>query len=750
MTFHKLRVAPRHVANAMRRAIQDDPFRALIELILNADDSYRRLEDQGVEPSGIIEIEFERQRDSAHFAVRDFAEGMGPGEALNKILGWGEALSGHAEGSARGFFGRGGKDALFEMAKGELITCKDNVITKLVFTEEHGERGVNEEESAARASRRQAIGIPGGNGTLASFDLPASARVPRFETVRETLSTLYPLRKVLSNPNRDIRLKYRGESVQLQYMPPVGQIAAEGKVDVSTDAGNMMLEYCISVAPNELDQAESDRREGGLLVMDEKDAVIDLSLYHFNREPDAERIFGEVRVHGLRDAMRGDENIVTEERNGLNNNNKSAKKLIAAIEALVDPIVRKLRDEKRHTETDQSDKTRQKVTQLTTALNELAAKITGGKGDKAPGSDAGEGTGRVTRHEAPEIKPDPILSIPASLTLTPRTGSQVSIYFDTSRCKGDVIIDAQGSDDIEFSPDQFVIDSTQAVFRHDIEVFGLSAGAEGTLVILNDGGELSIPFKVVAEVYPTPDRGFAFVPESVSATTGRSRTLQLYIDTEKVGKSGDIILTVGDDAVAHVDRTFVQYSSDEALYGIVRVGVKITGVKVGGSTNVTAVCGDYEAKCTFDVVSRRAPKPSVGGFFNGLDWDRNKFPKCHFRLDDSKIVVHCQEPTFQLLGVSPFAFDHDRAVQVAVAEACTQVACQRIAEATVPGQGRRRAYLHPNDDKKRLEEDYAFIQDLTKEVGPVVYRALVEDLPKVATFPEKITVPSNTSGLTTT
>src|SRR5579872_256049 len=157
MTFHKLKVAPRAVARAMHRAIQNDPFRALIELILNADDSYRRLEDRGTDPSGIIEVEFERQRDGGHFAVRDFAEGMEPEEALTKILGWGDSLSGYEEGSARGFFGRGGKDALFEMANGGLATCKDNMITQLRFTEESGERGVEEDRFAARASRRQAI-----------------------------------------------------------------------------------------------------------------------------------------------------------------------------------------------------------------------------------------------------------------------------------------------------------------------------------------------------------------------------------------------------------------------------------------------------------------------------------------------------------------------------------------------------------------------------------------------------------------
>ena len=713
----------------MQRAIQGNPFKALIELILNADDSYRRLEDLGIATSGIIEIEFERERSGGDFAVRDFGEGMAGEDAITNMTDWGGSLSGHATGgTARGFFARGGKDALFEMTDGKMITCKNNVITELTFEVKNEERGVDDKTFTATPRRRASIGILSGNGTVCSFKLPPGARVPHFDTVRETLTTLYPLRKVLSNSNRDVRLKYRGESVQLRYESPAGTLESTGTESVGTDKGAMSLNYEIFVAPNELDQVPSERREGGLLIIDEADAVIDLSLFRYDRDPDAERLFGEIKVVGLRDAMRRDQTLVTEERDGFNRQNKTALQIISAVESLLDPVLRRLREQKKRDDSQMSTKTKQKVKSVTDALNALAGKITGASTGPVGGSGSTAQGGKPQPGEQPEILPEPILAIPASLTLTPKTLTRVSIYFKTEKCKGDVIVDIPDNDEVEFSPESFVIDETDSVFRHDIDIIALLAGTDGHLMIVNDGGELEIPFRVVAEVYPKPENGFAFVPDSVSTSVGRARTLELFLDAEQFGEYGDVTLTIDDETVAQLDKTSMHYDTRNALEGVVRLPVRASGLKVGAETIVRAQCNGFEAVCAFAVVSRRGKKTTVGGLFSGIAWDNNKFPKCNYRSDDAKIVIHTQEPSLALLGVSELSFENDRAVQVAVAEAVTQAACQRITEQSVPGQGKRRAYLTPGDPVKKLQEDYAFIQELTKDVGPVVYKELVENL----------------------
>src|ERR1700760_2037929 len=113
MALTKVKASARHMKRSMERAIRGNPVRALAELILNADDSYRRLEDAGITVSGRIEVELDRRYSNSTVLVRDFAEGMSRRDAVDNMTDWGGAQSGQAKGgSARGFFGRGAKDAL--------------------------------------------------------------------------------------------------------------------------------------------------------------------------------------------------------------------------------------------------------------------------------------------------------------------------------------------------------------------------------------------------------------------------------------------------------------------------------------------------------------------------------------------------------------------------------------------------------------------------------------------------------------
>ena len=68
------------------QAIKRDVIRALVELITNSDDSYRRLESRGKEVDGRITIEVLRKRQQSVFRVTDYAEGM-DGNALDQALG---------------------------------------------------------------------------------------------------------------------------------------------------------------------------------------------------------------------------------------------------------------------------------------------------------------------------------------------------------------------------------------------------------------------------------------------------------------------------------------------------------------------------------------------------------------------------------------------------------------------------------------------------------------------------------------
>ena len=76
MRVFKIEPDPRLISRRVRTAIKGSVIRALIELITNSDDSYRRLEGENVPVSGRIEILYDKQGHLCRFVVRDEAAGM--------------------------------------------------------------------------------------------------------------------------------------------------------------------------------------------------------------------------------------------------------------------------------------------------------------------------------------------------------------------------------------------------------------------------------------------------------------------------------------------------------------------------------------------------------------------------------------------------------------------------------------------------------------------------------------------------
>ena len=64
-TPNVLTVTPRYVLHSMQKAMGGKIERALVELITNADDSYKELEKEGYDSVGRIFIEIARKRNIA-------------------------------------------------------------------------------------------------------------------------------------------------------------------------------------------------------------------------------------------------------------------------------------------------------------------------------------------------------------------------------------------------------------------------------------------------------------------------------------------------------------------------------------------------------------------------------------------------------------------------------------------------------------------------------------------------------------
>jgi len=146
-------------------------YDAIVELVTNSDDSYKKMEGDSTGGEGEIRIRVRRLKGGRceRLEVIDSAEGMDK-EKLEKSLIFAGETSGFEEGkSVRGLFGRGLKEAIIALGKGEIFSIKDD---KLSIAEVWIDKKANkpkrkliEEAYAPTKEEREEIGITEGNGT---------------------------------------------------------------------------------------------------------------------------------------------------------------------------------------------------------------------------------------------------------------------------------------------------------------------------------------------------------------------------------------------------------------------------------------------------------------------------------------------------------------------------------------------------------------------------------------------------------
>ena len=170
------------------QAIRKDMVRALVELITNSNDSYHRLEEAGIETSGLIIIEIQRKMKNGILRIRDYAEGM-DADTMNQAVGtYGAPTSGFLEGqSVRGLWGRGLKDSFYGLGHGTVTSIKDGYFYQSHLFIEDGAPMYEPPGDGVPVTEKQRkqFHIPEGNGTVMEIILSRpDVPVPRVDTLR--------------------------------------------------------------------------------------------------------------------------------------------------------------------------------------------------------------------------------------------------------------------------------------------------------------------------------------------------------------------------------------------------------------------------------------------------------------------------------------------------------------------------------------------------------------------------------------
>lgn len=706
----------RHTIRRIRTALQGNVIRAIVELITNADDSYIRLDEDGISHMGVIEIVYKKDGYRAIFAVRDYAEGMSAENLKENFTKYGAATSGMKTGKrVRGYFGQGAKDALINMKNGKILTFKNGQFAdcKLFIKKDKPWYDISDPVPAT-AKLRNLHNIEE-NGTVAYFE--ADRNVPRIGRLQEELANNYLLRKIMINPHRKIFLldKNSDKKRRLRYQMPEGQeIITEDFTISYSKYGQLPIHLSIWRANNELTQMGDDRH-GGLLLLDEEDTVLGISLFRFNNEPLAARFFGEVKIGRFRELLDKEEPVLKEDRNGIESRHPFCEKLISEVE---DRIELKVKEEKlRKQKETQSKVDAEGWRRYKTAFNILnqIAEV-----EAQPSKNLGPAlTDKV------EEPPDGFCLYPSSaqITVGKRYVFELRINTDVIRHGSIVKITCTNQKIHPLTPEiRISHEDGIGILRKYITVEGIEPNVKGTLRAISGNSASESTIYVVPEKELLLTEGMVFQPESLTLRPNKPRTTYLLVYV-KIIESGSIIKITSDNESVHISKDEIVVNENDATRHVAKYKIEIWGEGEGQDAVITAECGTYIALLDARIRSKKEiPAKKRKGMFNEHEWNFDPEPlqRTSYSNETGKIIIYINFPSVKHYVGDGCQYVKTLPTQVFIADLLAERCFFEIAREKVESSG---VIVRPEAIRDRIQRD---AQELSRKYGKKVHEALVD------------------------
>jgi len=722
MQKYEIQADQRHMVRSVQTAMQGNAIRALVELITNCDDSYCDLEDLGNKPSGIMKILYKKDGDCCHFAVRDEAEGMSREEVMGSFgkQSYGAATSGLKEGKRRrGYFGQGAKDALAGMKDGKIVTVKDSLLTECrVYIEKGKLYGEIEDTVAATEELRNKHGIRG-NGTIAYFtaDREKAGSVPRYATVQSDVANNYMLRKIMTNPRRKISLidENNDERRPLSKKLPQGnEILSDNFIISHKSYPDFRIHISLWRSEGELSQSGDDR-EGGLLVIDDANVVLDISLFKYDNEPLASHFFGEVVINDFRELLKNEETVLTEERNGLANRHPFCQSLIREVEKRLEVKINEEKQRKQkeaQTKFDLEEAKRYK--KAFQVLNEIA------KVEAEATTPLGENPDEII-----DEVPDGFSLYPTSAQITVGKRYAFQLRLDTRIVRHGSVVKISCTTPkikLETSEIRIISDDGSGIIRKYITVKAIEPNVQGTL-----RASTGLLFKeskifVVPEKELLLEEGMAFQPETITLRPNKPKKVYLLVYI-KIIKGGDKIKISSDNEAVHLSKSEILVNEADAERHVAKYELDVWGEGEGQEAMIAAQCEQSMALLQAFVHSKEEEEPKQPkGMFSEPQFDPEPDPsrRSSYSAETGKVIIYMNFPSvFHYLGEG---CKHRKilAAQVFIADLVAERCFFEIARKRVESSG---TLLNPGATSARIEQ---YTYEFSKKYGRRIHEALVD------------------------
>ena len=490
-------------------------------------------------------------RKPREIAVIDQAEGMSAAAlrtALEDIGGDRKEFAGGALG--RNLFGRGLSDVMRAHHDSVVQTFDGRELTIARGEWPAGGRWTIKRtyyEKPRPKDFRRTLLNPGSSGTAVTFTAERGCRIP--EDIASRLANFYMLRLIAADPNLSLVLQqYRAAGVQVDpitYDFPVGQVIESFSKAFSFKGHDPLpVDVLVARSDSKLEGVSPDRegRENGLLIVDELDAVYDLTFI----DPDYERaeflkhIFGVVRITGLRAILERYLNSpdfptspLRVDRDGFNREHEFSKALLEFLAEQVRPCYereRKRVEEREHGEF--SRETQKRIDDALKNLNKFFQEIT----DLVGGGSGVNGN-------APEAPKVPVSILPSATTLTINRPRKLLVLIREDVVRDGAEILATASEGLTVQPESATLSVKETprwtphkeFFCLPITVTSSVLGLKGNVTVLVEGitetlqADVKIEGVLEEAMIAVPEH-MEFRPEVSVGRPGRRNNVVLYVN----------------------------------------------------------------------------------------------------------------------------------------------------------------------------------------------------------------------------
>ena len=716
-----IQVDPRHTVRRIRTATQGNAIRSLVELVTNANDSYIRLKDEKNPNGGKIEILYKKEGQCGCFAVRDNAEGMSIEEVMNSFTKYGSATSGMKAGErVRGYFGQGAKDALADMVDGKICTFKDDVFVECKLFIEHGQPWYDiDDPTPATMTLRNKHKITG-NGTVAYFKVDpqkTGSRVPKFTTVHDVLASNYQLRKLMTNPNRKVILinEETGEKLKLRYQMPKGKEILVEDIPISYDNyGDFPVHISIWRSERELTQSGDDR-DGGLLIIDDEAAVLEMSLFKYDNEPLAARFFGEVVVNRFRELLKKEETVLSEEREGLVRRHPFCQKLILEIEKRLELKVREERLRKQKEEECKIDREEtERYKKAFNILNEIA--------EQEVQSIINLGQKTTDQIEEP---PNGFCIYPASAQITVGKRYNFELRLNTRIIHHGAIVKLSCTNSkIRILTPEVKISSDDGtgILRKYITVEGTEPNVDGILRASTENNISEAKINVIPEKELLLSEGLDFQPGSITLRPNHTRKVYLLVYIKIIGHDSVINISSDNDAI-HISKETITVNEFDAERHIAKYELEVYGEGDGQDAIITAKYDENLIALLGVRIRSKEKEDDKGrkGMFNEPCFDPEPDPlqRSSYSSETGKVHIYVNFPSVQHYLGDNRCYVKTLPAQVLIADLIAEQCFRAIATKEVEFG----STLSPGSVPEKIQ---FVVNKLSKSSGKKVHQALVD------------------------